>query len=371
MDKRVTCTFPLPRAGNDASMKVVIVGATGNVGTSLIDALQRTPEVREIVGVARRAPRTRPVEGLRWIERDIQRDDLMPAFDGADAVVHLAWAIQPSHDEPATAATNVLGSGRVFEAVAAAGVPALVYASSVGAYVDGPKDRLVDETWPIGGIETSFYARHKGTVERMLDRFERDHGDVRVVRMRPGLIFKRGQAAEAHRFFLGRLVPGLLLNPRLLPVLPRIEGLSFQAVHTDDVAAAYRAAVLQDVRGAFNLVSEPVLDLPTIAEAISARTLPVPPWLARAAIEWTWRARLQPTPPGWLEMGLRTPLLSSERARRELRWRPERTSLEAVVELLEGIAAGAGEPTPALAPSTGPPTTTTERTTDASDHMAG
>jgi UDP-glucose 4-epimerase len=361
--------FPPTRRGNDAAMKVVIVGATGNVGTSLIAALQRTPEVREIVGVARRAPRARTADGLRWIERDIRFDDLTEAFEGAEAVVHLAWAIQPSHDEPALAATNVLGSGRVFEAVAAVGVPALVYASSVGAYVDGPKDRQVDETWPIGGIETSFYARHKGTVERMLDRFERDHHDIRVVRMRPGLIFKRGQAAEAHRFFLGPLVPRLLLNPRLLPVLPRIEGLSFQAVHTDDVAAAYRAAVVRDVRGAFNLVSEPVLDLPTIAEAISARTLPVPAWLARVAIELTWRARLQPTPPGWLEMGLRTPLLSSERARLELGWRPERTSLEAVVELLEGIAAGAGEPTPALAPTTGAPTTT-ERTADASDHMA-
>ena len=194
-------------------MKVVIVGATGNVGTSLIAALQRTSEVREIVGVARRAPRTRATEGLRWIERDIRRDDLTSAFDGADAVVHLAWAIQPSHDEPAMAATNVLGSGRVFEAVAAAGVPALIYASSVGAYVDGPKDRLVDETWPIGGIETSFYARHKGTVERMLDRFQRDHPDIRVVRMRPGLIFKRGQAAEARRFFLGAARAGAPAEP--------------------------------------------------------------------------------------------------------------------------------------------------------------
>ena len=80
---------------------------------------------------------------------------------------------------------------------------------------------------------------------------------------------------------------------------------------------------------------------------------------------------MQPTPSGWLEMGLRTPLLSSERARRELDWRPQRTSLEAVVELLEGIAAGAGEPTPALAPTTGLRTMTTERTADASDHMAG
>lgn len=331
-------------------MKVVIVGATGNVGTSLVTALLHAPEVREIIGIARRAPRTGYLDDrVRWVERDIRHDHLASAFEAADAVVHLAWAIQPSHDEPAMTATNVLGSSRVFEAVARAGVPALVYASSVGAYVDGPKDRLVDESWPVGGIETSFYARHKGTVERMLDRFEVEHADVRVVRMRPGLIFKRGQASEARRFFLGHLVPGLLLNPRILPVLPRVEGLSFQAVHTDDVAQAYRAAVVEDVRGPFNLVSEPVLDLPTIAEAISARTVPVPVALVRAAIEWSWRARLQPTPSGWLEMGLRTPLLSSERAHEELGWRPSKTSVEAVVELFEGIAAGASEPTPALA----------------------
>jgi nucleoside-diphosphate-sugar epimerase len=43
---------------------------------------------------------------------------------------------------------NVDGSARVFRAVADAGVRSLVYASSVGAYSRGPKDRLVDESWP-------------------------------------------------------------------------------------------------------------------------------------------------------------------------------------------------------------------------------
>jgi hypothetical protein len=65
-----------------------------------------------------------------------------------------------------------LGTETAFEAAARAGVRALVYASSIGAYAPGPKDRGVDESWPTTGIQSSFYARHKAEVERLLDRFE-------------------------------------------------------------------------------------------------------------------------------------------------------------------------------------------------------
>src|SRR4051794_29778742 len=123
-------------------MHVVVVGATGNVGTSVVRALGSDDGVTSITGVARRAPEL-PAAKTRWVAADITRDDLVPLFRGADAVVHLAWMIQPSRDEDRMRRTNVGGSRRLFEAVAAAGVPALVYASSVGAYSRGPKDRAV------------------------------------------------------------------------------------------------------------------------------------------------------------------------------------------------------------------------------------
>jgi len=88
-------------------------------------------------------------------EADIAGTRLAPLFDGADRVVHLASLIQPSRDLAQLWRVDVDGSSRVFSAVAEAGVPALVYASSVGAYSPGPKDRAVDETWPTGGVPTS------------------------------------------------------------------------------------------------------------------------------------------------------------------------------------------------------------------------
>src|SRR3954451_3523431 len=151
-------------------MRVVVIGATGNAGTSVLEALAHEDRVDEVVGVARRMPEAR-FQKVRWRKADISdpNTDLAGLMRGADCVVHLAWLIQPSHDESVTHATNVEGSQRVFDAVAAAGVPALVYASSVGAYAAGPKDRAVDESWPTTGIQSSFYSRHNAAVERILD----------------------------------------------------------------------------------------------------------------------------------------------------------------------------------------------------------
>ena len=175
-------------------MRIVVTGATGNVGTSVVESLGRDPAVSAIVGVARREPAI-PLAKTSWIQADIVRADLTELFRGADAVIHLAWLIQPSHDEKTLDAVNVEGSSRVFRAVIAAEVPTLVYASSVGAYSPGPKDRRVDERWPTGGIQSSYYSRQKAEVERRLDRIEREAPRLRAVRLRPGLIFKRDAAA--------------------------------------------------------------------------------------------------------------------------------------------------------------------------------
>ncbi|MFN2526672.1 MAG: NAD-dependent epimerase/dehydratase family protein, partial [Actinomycetota bacterium] len=251
-------------------MRVAITGATGNVGTSVLDALANDPAVDSIVGIARRTPEGR-VPKTTWVAADVTTSDLVPHFSGADVVIHLAWLIQPSRDLELMRRTNVDGSLRVFEAVAQARVPALVYASSVGAYSPGPKETLVDESWPARGIATSFYSRHKGEVEAGLDEFERAHPQIRVVRLRPALIFKKESGAEVRRLFFGPLLPNFALRPRLIPVIPNLEGVRFQAVHSLDVGQAYRLAAMSDVRGAFNITADPILDFPTIARILDAR----------------------------------------------------------------------------------------------------
>ena len=346
-------------AGRDAVVRVVVTGASGNVGTSVLDALQADDTVESVVGLARRTP-DREIVAYRWPkvtwqQADVVTADLEPIFRGAQAVVHLAWLIQPSHKLDVLRAANVDGSARVFRAVAAAGVRTLVYASSVGAYSPGPKDRPVDEAWPTGGVDSSYYARHKAEVERLLDGFEADNRDVRVVRLRPGLIFKREAASRIRRLFFGRLLPSRLLHPTLIPVVPRTPNLVFQAVHTTDVAEAYRLALVSDVRGAFNVAADPVLDPDELGRVLHARPVPVPGAVLRVAADASWRLRLQPTPPGWIDLALNVPVLDTARIRREVGWSPRVSAGDALVDLLEGLAHGADGPTPALDRSSAPP----------------
>jgi nucleoside-diphosphate-sugar epimerase len=334
-------------------MRVVVLGGSGNAGTALLRALESEPRVHEIVAVARRPPSDWPSAKTSWRALDIASDPLVEHLRGADAVVHLAWLIQPARDQERCHAVNVGGSERVMRAVVEAGVPALVYASSVGAYSAGPKDRLVDESWPTGGTPSSFYARHKAAVERLLDRLEAEQPGVRVVRLRPGLIFQHGAGSEIRRLFAGPFLPGALASPKWIPVVPRHPRLRFQAVHADDVADAYRRAIVGDARGAFNVAADPVLDGEVLGRLLGARPISVPAGVLRAGAAAAFRLRITPTPPGWVDMALAVPLMDTARARDALGWRPRHGAGAALLELLDGIRTGAGLPTPTLESGTG------------------
>ena len=335
-------------------MRVVVIGATGNVGTSVLESLETEPRVDEIVAAARRAP-DRAFARTTFEQADIATSELVPLFRGADAVVHLAWLIQPGRSESITYRVNVAGSERVFRAAVEAKVPALVYASSVGAYSPGPKDRLVDESWPTEGIRSSFYSRHKVAVERALDRLERERPEMRVVRMRPGLIFKAEAATEIRRLFAGPFLPGALLRPGLIPFVPETPRLRFQAVHSLDVGDAYRRALVSDARGAFNLAADPPIGPGELAQILRARCVKVAPQVLRGGAAVTFALRLQPSEPGWVDMAFAVPLLDSTRAHTELEWQPQHSGTDALAELIDAMRVGTDYRTPPLAGSTSGP----------------
>ncbi|MFD0690226.1 NAD-dependent epimerase/dehydratase family protein [Actinomadura fibrosa] len=347
-------------------MRVVVTGATGNIGTSTIRALAADPRVTSILGLARRRPgQDIAAENgkTEWAEADVTDTDLVPLFQGADAVVHLAWLFQPTHRPAVTWDANVIGSTRVFDAVTEARVPALVYSSSVGAYSPGPKDRPVDESWPTHGWPGAAYSREKAYVERLLDALEARDPALRVVRIRPGFIFERQSAAEQRRLFAGPLLPGALARPGLIPIVPDLPGLRLQALHSTDAGEAFHLAAVGDARGAYNIAAEPVLDPAELADMLGARPVRLPARGVRAVLSAAWNLHLVPASPGLLDLALQVPLMDTGRARRELGWTPARTAREAIEEFLDGLRTGAGRDTPPLSPETGGPMRSHEFTT--------
>lgn len=335
-------------------LRVVVTGATGNIGTRVVSALTEDSAVGSVLGLARRRPdeATWSSEKLDFAAIDLangEQERIDEVLAGADVVIHLAWLLQPTHDPLLTWETNVNGTRRLLDAVSRAGVPALIHSSSVGAYSPGPKDATgVDERWPTNGWPTAAYTREKAYLERVLDAFEQAHPHTRVVRIRPAFALSRESATAQHRLFAGRLVPRRLARPSMVPIVPDLPGLRVQVVHTVDLAEVFRLTAIGSVNGAFNVAADPVLDANVLAELLHARTVRMPAAVARAALGLGWRLHAIPSSPGLFEALLRLPIMNTSRVREELGWSPQHNSAETVAELLQGLQEHADAPTPPL-----------------------
>jgi nucleoside-diphosphate-sugar epimerase len=337
-------------------VRIVVTGATGNVGTALMTELMTTSGIDSVAGIARRAVPPGYLDQVEWHRADVAADDLLPVLRGADAVVHLAWLFQPTHRPEITWRTNVEGTACVLRAAAESGAGTVVVASSVGAYSARRSTSPVDESWPTYGVPTAAYSREKAYVERMLDSFEHERPGTRVVRMRTAFIFQRAAAVQQRRLFLGPLAPTSLLRWTRVPLLPDPGGdLVLQALHAADAARAYRQAVLRPTRGAFNVAAEPILDMPQVSRLLRGRAVPVPFRVVRAAMSAAWNAHLVPAAPGLLDLAHVLPMMATDRARDELEWEPRISSIAAVEEFLDGLRSSEGGPTPPLAASSGGP----------------
>ena len=234
----------------------------------------------------------------------------------------------------------MLGSMNALDAAADAGIPTVVYASSLAAYSPGP-GRHVDESWPTHSMPTAAYGREKAYLERFLDAYELRHPEIRVVRMRTSFIFKRSSASEQRRIFAGPLIPRALLRPGRLPVVPLPAGLRFQAMHGNDASEAYRLALLSDARGAYNVAADPIIDGEALGKLLEARAVQVPTRAAAAAMAGAWRLRVIPSDESLLKLFLSLPTLDTARIRNELGWQPQFSGGDALREVMQAMAEGA------------------------------
>jgi UDP-glucose 4-epimerase len=339
-------------------MRIVITGASGNVGSALLRRLTEDGDQgeHELVGIARRRPEdVAPFDAVQWHQLDLTRSEDEPALHaacaGADAVVHLAWGFQPSHDEAHLAELGIGGTRRVIEAVRAADVPHLVHMSSVGAYSPKHDDRPVDESWPTEGVPTSMYSRHKAAAERLLDRLEEQAPEGPLVtRVRPGIVGQLSAGSALLRYGVPALVPASLL--RHVPVLPLDREMTVPMVHADDVADALVRVLGSRTPGAFNLAARPSVTAADIAAVLGARLVPVPAAAVRAAVSLSWHARLQQVDAGWIDLAHAVPLMDTSRAASELGWSPSRDGLSVLAETVEGMREAAADLTPVLRPRT-------------------
>ncbi len=336
-------------------MRIVIVGASGNVGTALLRLLQARSTPVEVIGVSRRTPPPAPPYDVeQWHSIDLAApgaaERLAPVLDAADAVVNLAWGFQPTRDVDQLERVGVGGLTSVVEAAARSDVGQLVHMSSVGAYRRAKRGQRVDESWPTDGVPSSVYSRHKAAAERVLDDFAAGRPDDRPVltRFRPGIVLQRAAGSALLRYGVPGYVPARLITA--LPLLPLDRSFTVPAVHANDLAAAVLASIDRRAGGAFNIAAEPPITRDGLAAALGARPVQFPAAALRTVVGASWHARLQRIDAGWIDLAFAVPLLDTTRARTVLQWEPRIDAVSALREAIAGIHDAASTASPVLRP---------------------
>jgi len=318
-------------------LTVAITGPTGEIGQAVVAALERSPQVGHILGMARR-PFDPAAHG--WKKVSYRRGDVLnrrrvaTLVEGADVVVHLAFMIMGGADE--SRRVNLSGSRNVFEAAVTAKVKRIVYASSVAAYgfhEDNPQPLTEDVA--ARGTAEHYYSAQKAEVEELLA--DTLHGSRTAAYVfRPCIV--AGPDAPLlidslpYTQISGRL-PGPVLSlldgvPILKPVLPD-PGVPFQLVHHDDVATAMRAGVLgRGKPGVYNLAGSGQMTVKQLADALGWYSIPVPELAVDAAAQVIARLGFLPAQAQWIAAFREPVIMSTAKARRELRWRPQHDAAE-------------------------------------------
>src|SRR3954469_15653681 len=112
-----------------SGLTVAVTGPTGDIGKPLLRALDRTREVKRVLGMARRPfdPAEMGLRKTEYRQGDVtKREDVDALVKGASVVAPLAFIIlaaasSESHE------VNLQGSRNVFEAAVAAGAKRLAY----------------------------------------------------------------------------------------------------------------------------------------------------------------------------------------------------------------------------------------------------
>ncbi|HEX8075310.1 MAG TPA: NAD-dependent epimerase/dehydratase family protein [Thermoleophilaceae bacterium] len=302
-------------------MRYVVTGGSGYIGSRLIERLVERDETERVVVADIRAPRAfRPkVEFERLDVRDAAACRELLARERPDALVHLAFIVNPMHDENAMYEIDVGGTHNVLEAASAADVQQVLVTSSAtayGAFADNPVP--IDEDWPVRGVPDFEYARDKTECDRLCQLWAARHPDRTMTIVRPCIVFGPNVDNYIVRTWLKQ------------PFFADFGGVDqpVQFVHEDDVVDALTRLLEGGHGGAYNLAGDGTMTWRECAELVGMPRRRVPLRAFRRFVGLMWRLRAAESPAGNLHFIVHPWVVSTDKLKAATGWSPAHSSRE-------------------------------------------
>jgi nucleoside-diphosphate-sugar epimerase len=245
-------------------VKVFLTGGTGFIGGEVARQLRdRGDDVIALVRSPGKAAKLREL-GCELVAGDLgDSAALRKGIEGCEAVIHAAAVYEvgiPAGQRPAMWEANVTGTERVMQAALDAGVPRIVYVSTVGIFGNTRK-QVVDESYRNPETDfTSYYEETKLEAHKLVERMIADQ-DLPAVIVQPGGVYGPGDTSQVadllEQFFAGRL-----------PLLPFPE-LGICMTHVEDIAGGILLALDKGKLGEAYVISGPATTMREAVETVA------------------------------------------------------------------------------------------------------
>ena len=272
----------------DRPLRLAITGAAGYLGSRLIERLQGHDAVGYILATDIRSPGSTYNGQVEFVRIDVTEPfpDLFGRYD-INAVVHLAYTLNPGRRPDLARRVNVSGTDHVVEACSNSDVAHVVYLSSTsvyGAHPDNPE--FLTEEDPVRPVPGFQYSEDKAAAERRLIEFSEQSSSVPVTILRGCPV-------------IGPHADNFIANAFRKPVLPRVGGADppMQFVHENDLTEIIVKCLERRPSGIFNVAGDGTIHWTRMAAVMGRRMLRLPPVIWRSLTSVAWDLGLQSDSP--------------------------------------------------------------------------
>jgi len=328
-------------------VRYVVTGGSGYIGTRLVERLLERDDTERVVICDIRPPRSyRPKTEYQELDvRDAARARQVLEAERPDALVHLAFVLNPMHDEKAMYDIDVNGTQNVLEAAAAAGTEHVMVTSSTtayGAFPDNPVPLI--EEHPVRGVADFEYARDKAESDRLCQLWAAEHPERTMTIVRPCIVFGPNVNNYILRLWLKQPFQADFGGPEA----------PLQLVHEDDLVEAVVGLLTGRHGGAFNVTGDGMMTFAECADLIGLRRRRVPIGAYTRFAGLMWKLRLAETPPGNLHFAIHPWVASNEKVKKTLGWEPRHSTRETFEITMRAHGAMSGD-APSMLPEVAVP----------------
>jgi UDP-glucose 4-epimerase len=327
-------------------VRYLVTGGSGYIGSRLVERLSHRDDVERILICDVRPPASfRPKAEFEQLDvTDKTRVREVMEREKPDVLVHLAFLLNPIHDQDRMYEVDVGGTQNVLEAAESAGVQQVLVTSSATAYGAFPDNPVpITEEQTVRGVPDFEYARDKAECDRLCQIWALRNPERVMTIVRPCIVLGPNVNNYIVRLWTEQ------------PFQMDVGGgeTPMQFVHEDDLVEGL--ILLMDGRhgGAFNVGGDGTLTINECGDIIGMKRRKMPLGVAWKLAGVMWKLHQSETPPGNLHFALHPWVVSNEKLK-SVGWQPRhstRDTFEIAMRARGKLPAGAGDSASASTPA--------------------